>query len=84
MSKLALLGGEKTVKSDAGDMFKWPIVNREMEEAVLEVLRDGNMSGTDITKQFEAELVMSSKPFWYDRQIRPCVTFCLDRDTELK
>ena len=53
MSKLALLDGSKTVNSEAGDMFKWPIVNQTMEDGVLQVLRDGNMSGTDITKKFE-------------------------------
>ncbi|NLF92288.1 MAG: DegT/DnrJ/EryC1/StrS family aminotransferase [Oligosphaeraceae bacterium] len=36
-------------------MFKWPIVNQEMEAAVLAVLREGNMSGTDITGKFAAE-----------------------------
>jgi dTDP-4-amino-4,6-dideoxygalactose transaminase len=53
MSSLALLGGQKTVVNEINDMFKWPIVNKEMEEAVLAVLRDGKMSGTDITKEFE-------------------------------
>ncbi len=55
MSKLALLGGKPAIDFPEGDMFKWPIVNREMEEAVLEVLREGNMSGTDITGKFAAE-----------------------------
>lgn len=53
MSKLAILGGPKTVKTPAGDMFKWPIVNSEMEKRALDVLRSGNMSGTDITREFE-------------------------------
>jgi len=53
--KLALLGGPKAVTKDAGDMFKWPIVTKEDETAVLDVLRRGAMSGTDITKQFEKE-----------------------------
>ena len=53
MSKLAIFGGEKSVKSDVGDMFKWPIVNEQMEQAIVKVLRDGAMSGVDITKQFE-------------------------------
>lgn len=53
MSKLAILGGKKAVKSTDGDMFKWPIVNKAMEDAVIKVLRDGNMSGIDITKEFE-------------------------------
>jgi len=52
---LALLGGPKTVTLDPGDIFNWPIVTKEDEEAVLDVLRKGAMSGTDVTKQFEAE-----------------------------
>lgn len=55
MSRLAILGGEPAAAVPEGDMFKWPIVNEEMEEAVLGVLRSGAMSGTGITKQFESE-----------------------------
>ena len=61
MSELALFGGPKAVTyvgtglNDGSDMFKWPIVTKEDEDAVLEVLRRGGMSGTDVTKQFEAE-----------------------------
>ena len=55
MSKLAILGGEKLNTRSIAENVKWPIVNRAMEEGVLAVLRDGNMSGTDITKQFEKE-----------------------------
>ncbi len=55
MSKLALLGGEKEVTIKASkEMFHWPIVNQAMEDAIIEVLRDGNMSGLDISKKFEA------------------------------
>ena len=36
-------------------LFSWPIVTREDEEAVLDVLRRGAMSGTDVTVQFEEE-----------------------------
>lgn len=54
-SKLALFGGERAVTSDPGDMFTWPIVTAEDEAAVLDVLRRGAMSGTDVTKQFETE-----------------------------
>lgn len=53
MSTLALLGGEKAVKTDPADTFKWPIVTREMEDAVVKVLRDGSMSGFEITRAFE-------------------------------
>jgi len=52
---LAIDGGPKAVRSDPGDMFRWPIVTEEDEQAVLEVLRAGKMSGTDITQQFERE-----------------------------
>ena len=54
-SQLALLGGPKAVQSEVGDLFKWPIVTEEDEQAVLEVLRRGAMSGTDVTVQFETE-----------------------------
>jgi len=52
-SELALLGGPKGLQVDSGDIFKWPIITKEHEEAVLEVLRGGNMSGLDVTRKFE-------------------------------
>jgi len=54
-SELALLGGPRAVKSTSDDLFRWPIVTKEDEDAVLEVLRAGKMSGTDVTKEFERE-----------------------------
>jgi dTDP-4-amino-4,6-dideoxygalactose transaminase len=53
--QLALHGGPKSVTLDPGNLFTWPIVTNEDEEAVLAVLRRGGMSGTDVTKEFEAE-----------------------------
>jgi len=53
--KLAIFGGPKAVKSDPGDIFTWPVITKEDEDAVLEVLRKGGMSGTDVTKEFEKE-----------------------------
>jgi len=61
MSNLALLGGRKTIQTEPGDIFTWPIITREIEEAVLEVLRAGNMSGTDVTKKFEEEYAVWHK-----------------------
>jgi len=62
MDKLALFGGEKAVKiEDDKKIFKWPIVTKEMEEKVLEVLREGKMSDTDVTKEFEKEFAN-----WHD------------------
>ena len=55
MEKLALFGGKKAVKTIGESMTKWPIITAEEEEAVLDVLRTANMSGTDITKKFEKE-----------------------------
>jgi len=55
LATLALHGGPKAVTIDPGDIFTWPIVTSEDEDAVLDVLRRGAMSGTDVTKQFEAE-----------------------------
>lgn len=36
-------------------LFHWPIVNQAMIDAQTKVLADGNMSGTDISRRFEAE-----------------------------
>nr|HQH64264.1 DegT/DnrJ/EryC1/StrS family aminotransferase [Clostridiales bacterium] len=55
MEKLAIFGGEKAVANVPGELFKWPIVTPEDEAAVLEVLRRGAMSATDVTTQFERE-----------------------------
>ena len=55
MSELALFGGPKAVTLDAGDMFTWPIITKEDEDAVMDVLRNRAMSGTDITMKFEKE-----------------------------
>lgn len=52
---LALFGGPKAVQSNPGDMFDWPIVTKEDEEAILDVLHRRAMSGTDITQLFEKE-----------------------------
>ncbi|NIQ99021.1 MAG: DegT/DnrJ/EryC1/StrS family aminotransferase, partial [Gemmatimonadales bacterium] len=53
--ELALLGGPKAVSAVSDDLFRWPIITAEDEQAVLEVLRAGSMSGDDVSKQFETE-----------------------------
>lgn len=55
MSELAILGGPQAVQTPVEDIFTWPIITSEDEEACLEVLRRGGMSGTDVTAQFETE-----------------------------
>lgn len=54
-SRLAIHGGPRAVQTDPGDIFAWPIITEEDEQAVLEVLRAGKMSGTDVTMAFERE-----------------------------
>ena len=54
-SKLAINGGPKAVQTDPGDIFKWPIITEKDEQAALEVLRAGKMSGTDVTVEFEKD-----------------------------
>lgn len=55
MEKLALLGGPKAITADPGDMFLWPIITQEDEDAILDVLHRRAMSGLDVTRAFEAE-----------------------------
>mgnify|MGYP001439963888 CR=1 FL=1 len=54
-TELAIYGGPTAIKSDPGDIFDWPIITSEDEEAVLKILRSGKMSGLDVTLQFEEE-----------------------------
>jgi dTDP-4-amino-4,6-dideoxygalactose transaminase len=54
-STLALFGGSKAVQKENKKLFAWPIITKEDEKAVLEVLRRGGMSGLDVTKEFEKE-----------------------------
>ena len=58
MSTLAINGGPKAVQTDPEDMFRWPIITQEDEEAALEVLRAGKMSGTDVTRELEKEFAV--------------------------
>ncbi len=55
VEKLALSGGPKAVQTSPGDIFDWPIITQEDEDAVLDVLRRRAMSGSDVTVQFEKE-----------------------------
>ena len=52
---LALFGGPKAVQSSPGDIFEWPIITSEDEEAILDVLHRRAMSGTDVSVKFEQE-----------------------------
>ncbi|MFA9479529.1 DegT/DnrJ/EryC1/StrS family aminotransferase [Phycisphaerales bacterium AB-hyl4] len=56
-SGLAIHGGTPAVTAAESDrrLFHWPIVTDEDVQAVEAVMRSGQMSSTDLTKQFEAE-----------------------------
>jgi len=56
---LALLDGEKLVKTERPELFAWPIVTERHEQAVLDVLRARKMSGIEITKEFEKKYAES-------------------------
>lgn len=56
MEKLALLGGEQTIKeAPPKELFKWPIITEEDEAAALDVVRNNKFSGRDITEKFQDE-----------------------------
>ena len=44
-------------------LFKWPIITQEDEDAVIDVLRNESLSGTNITREFEVGSQMHQRPF---------------------
>jgi len=76
--QLALRGGPPAVQTEAGDVFAWPIITREDEEAVLEVLRQGGMSGMDVTLRFEEEFAAEPGMRWLATTApQPCTAPCM-------
>lgn len=55
MSKLAVLGGTPVLTEAPKELFRWPIITKEDEDAALHVIRNNLFSDTQITKEFEAE-----------------------------
>src|SRR5262245_56864740 len=51
----AILGGLKAVTIDGSVANRWPIIGPEEEQAVLEVLRHGDLSCHPVTKQLEED-----------------------------
>ncbi len=49
--QLAIQSGPKVIDEQDESLFHWPIVTDEDEQAVLEVLPAGTMSGIDITRE---------------------------------
>lgn len=70
MSCLALVGGESMIKdAPEKELFGWPIITKEDEEAALEVIRNNTFSGTDITEKFQDEFAQ-----WQGREY--AVAYC--------
>ena len=60
MKKLAIFGGEPLFKDgilpdEVKDMIRWPIIDKETEDACLDVIRKNKFSNTDITAKLESE-----------------------------
>ena len=54
--KLAIKNGKKIINNHDQEIFNWPIITKEDENEVLNVLRGGEkISGFDITLKFEEE-----------------------------
>jgi len=54
-SRPAILGGAKSVTLDHAEAVRWPLITAEDQQAVLEVLRDGDISSHPVTRLLEAD-----------------------------
>ena len=52
---LAMAGGTKTVSITDREATKWPLIDEEEEQAVLKVLRDGDLSCHPVTRDLEQD-----------------------------
>lgn len=51
----AILGGTPAIGRRAEDVFKWPVFAPDAEQAVIALMRSGDISGMDVTRRFESE-----------------------------
>lgn len=51
----AILGGKPIVTADHEAANRWPILDKEDEQAVLRVMRDGRISGHPVIRELEAD-----------------------------
>ncbi len=60
----AILGGPKSVTLEHGDINKWPILTGRDEEAVLSVIRGGNISTHPIIRELENDYArLTDRPY---------------------
>ena len=70
MEKLAFFGGTPAIQNPPRkELFGWPIITEEDENAALEVIRNNSFSATDVTQQFEKEFAA-----WQNRKY--ALAFC--------
>ncbi len=55
MDKLAIDGGPKAVSLDQDKLLKWPVMGKEEEEAVVALLRKGDISSSSVVDEFARE-----------------------------
>jgi len=53
--RLAIEGGPRAITMDQNDALRWPVIGREEEEAVVELLRRGDISVSEEPKRLEEE-----------------------------
>ena len=70
-SVLRMFGGPASVEPEniPEELFAWPYINQEIEDAVLDVVRRNAMSGTDVTERFEKAFAK-----WQERKY--CIAYC--------
>src|SRR5688572_15382740 len=51
----AILGGSKAVTLDQKEAMRWPLLTAEDEQAVIQVLRDGDLSLHRVTRELEED-----------------------------
>ncbi len=58
MDKLAIDGGPRAITLDQDKLLKWPVMGKEEEEAVLALLRKGDISSASVVDDFAKEFAM--------------------------
>nr|MDO8113379.1 DegT/DnrJ/EryC1/StrS family aminotransferase [Candidatus Sigynarchaeota archaeon] len=55
MDKLAIDGGPRSVTLDQDRLLKWPVLGKEEEDAVLDLMRKGDISSSSVVDDFAKE-----------------------------
>ena len=58
----AILGGDQAVTADHAKANHWPIISNEDEQAVLDVLRSGELSINPVVGELENDYKKTHRP----------------------